>query len=181
MKVFVTARDPRHDKKRDLLMPALDWIFFGILIASLAIGAWRGLVYEVMSVVNWIAAFLLAQWFAPDVAQKLPMSGTGEAVRYAAGFVLVFIVSVFAGSLLAKLVQKLFAAAGLQPADRALGAAFGLVRGLVLVLAATVVISMSPLKSSEWWQESVGAGMTVAALKGLKPVLPDEFGRYLPS
>lgn len=162
-------------------MPVVDWIFLAILIASLAIGAWRGLVYEVMSVVNWIAAFILAQWLAADVAQKLPMDGAGEAVRYAAGFALVFVLSVFAGSLLAKLVQKLFAAAGLQPADRALGAAFGLVRGLVVVLAATVVISMSPLKASDWWQESVGAEMTVAALKGLKPVLPDEFGRYLPS
>ncbi|MEO8121374.1 MAG: CvpA family protein [Rhodoferax sp.] len=162
-------------------MPVLDWIFLAVLMASLALGAWRGLIYEVFSVVSWIAAFILAQWFAPDVAQKLPMSGSAEPVRYAAGFALVFVLSVFAGSLLAKLVQKLFAAAGLQPADRALGAAFGLVRGLVVVLAATVVISMSPLKSSEWWQESVGAGMTVAALKGLKPVLPDEFGRYLPS
>ncbi len=162
-------------------MPMLDWIFLTVLIVSLALGAWRGLIYEVMSVVTWIAAFILAQWFAPDVAQRLPMSGSAEPVRYAAGFAVVFVLSVFAGSLLAKLVQKLFAAVGLQPADRALGAAFGLVRGLVVVLAATVVISMSPLQSSAWWQESVGAGMTLAALKGLKPVLPEEFGRYLPS
>lgn len=162
-------------------MPALDWIFLGVLLASLALGAWRGLVYEVLSVVSWIAAFILAQWFAPDVAQKLPMAGSGESVRYAAGFVLVFVVSVFTGGLLATIAKKLFSAVGLQPADRALGAAFGLVRGVVLLLAATVVIGMSPLKSSEWWQESVGAGITVAALKGLQPVLPEEFGRYLPS
>lgn len=162
-------------------MPALDWIFGGVLLVSLALGVWRGLVYEVLSVVNWIAAFILAQWLAPDVAQKLPMTGAAEAVRYAAGFALVFVLSVFAGSLLAKLFQKLFAAVGLQPADRALGAAFGLVRGVVLVLAATVVISMSPLRSGDWWQESVGAGLSMAALKGLKPVLPQEFGRYLPS
>ena len=49
------------------------------------LGAWRGLVYEVVSALSWVAAFVAAQWFAPDVAQKLPMSGTGEAVRYAAG------------------------------------------------------------------------------------------------
>lgn len=162
-------------------MPVLDWIFLGVLLASLVLGAWRGLIYEVFSVLSWIAAFILAQWFASDVAQKLPMSGSGESVRYAAGFALVFVVSVLAGSLLAKLVQKLFAAIGLQPADRALGAAFGLVRGVVLLLAATVVIGMSPLRTSEWWQESGGVGITTAALKGLKPVLPEEFGRYLPS
>jgi membrane protein required for colicin V production len=162
-------------------MPALDWIFVGVLLASLALGAWRGLIYEVLSVVSWIAAFILAQWLAPDVAQKLPMSGSGESVRYAAAFVLVFVASVFAGSLLAKLVQLFFAAVGLQPADRALGAAFGLVRGVVLLLAATVVIDMTAFKSSDWWQESLGAGLSQAALKGLKPVLPLEFGKYLPS
>jgi membrane protein required for colicin V production len=109
------------------------------------------------------------------------MAGSAEPVRYAAGFALVFVLSVFTGSLLAKLLQKLFAAVGLQPADRALGAVFGLLRGVVLLLAATVVIGMSSLTSSDWWQESVGAGIAMAALKGLKPVLPQEFGRYLPS
>ena len=88
--------------------------------------------------------------------------------------------SVFVGGLLAKLVSKLFAAVGLRPADRALGGAFGLVRGVVLLLAATVVIGMTQLRASAWWQESVGAGITLAALKGLKPMLPEEFGKYLP-
>lgn len=162
-------------------MPALDWIFAVVLLASLAMGAWRGLVYEVLSAVSWVAAFILAQWFAPDVAQKLPMAGAGEGVRYAAAFVLVFVGAVFAGGLLAMITKKLFAAVGLQPADRTLGAVFGLVRGVVLLLAATVVIGMTPLKSSEWWQESVGAGISMAALKGLQPVLPEKFGRYLPS
>lgn len=162
-------------------MPALDWFFAVILLVSLALGAWRGLVYEVLSAVNWIAAFILAQWLALDVAQHLPLAGSSEAVRYLAGFALVFVMAVFVGSLLARLAQKLFAAVGLQPADRALGAAFGLLRGVAVLLVATVVIGMTPLKSSEWWTQSVGAGISVAALKGLKPVLPEEFGRYLPS
>jgi membrane protein required for colicin V production len=162
-------------------VPTLDWIFLGVLLTSLLLGAWRGLVYEVLSVVSWLAAFVLAQWFAPDVAQRLPMAGSAEPVRYAAGFVLVFVLAVFTGGLLATLIKKLFAAVGLQPADRALGAVFGLLRGVVLLLAATVVVGMSPLKSSDWWQESMGAGLTMAALQGLKPVLPEEFGKYLPA
>lgn len=162
-------------------MPALDWIFLVVLLASFLIGAWRGLVYEVLSAVSWIAAFVLAQWFAPDMAQKLPMSGAGEAVRYAAGFAVVFVGAVFAGGLVAMLAKKLFAAVGLQPVDRVLGAAFGLVRGLVLILATTVVVGMTPLKSGEWWQDSIGAGLATTALKGLKPLLPEEFGSHLPS
>jgi membrane protein required for colicin V production len=161
-------------------MVALDWVFVAVLVASLLLGAWRGLVYEVLSVASWIAAFIVAQWLAPDAAALLPMSGAAEPVRYAAGFVVVFIAVVFAGGLLAWLIKKLVEAVGLRPIDRTLGAAFGLLRGAVLLLALAVVVNMTPLKSGEWWTESTGAGVAIAALKGLKPVLPERFGQYLP-
>ncbi len=156
-----------------------DWVFLGVLVASLAIGAWRGLVYEVLSVLGWALSFYLAQWFAPDVATRLPLQGASEPVRYAAAFVLIFIAAVFLAGLLAVLVKKLVDAIGLRPMDRTLGAAFGVVRGLILLLAVAVVINMTALKTSGWWQESKGAGVLTAALKGLKPVLPEQFAKYL--
>jgi membrane protein required for colicin V production len=162
------------------LLAFLDWVFLAVLLLSLLMGAWRGLVYEVISLATWAAAFVVAQWLAPDVAQKLPMSGMAEPVRYAAGFVLTFIAAVFVGGLLAALIKKLVSAVGLAPIDRVLGAAFGLARGVVILLAVTVVIAMTPMKASVWWNESMGAGISSAALKGLKPVLPQDFGKYLP-
>ena len=81
-----------------------DWFLLGILLISLLLGAWRGLVYEVISVLGWIAAFVLAQWFAPEVAERLPMQGSSQAFRYAAAFVLIFVLSVFASGLLSALV-----------------------------------------------------------------------------
>ena len=41
-------------------MSTTDWILLALLAASMVLGAWRGLVYEVLSVLGWIAAFLLA-------------------------------------------------------------------------------------------------------------------------
>jgi membrane protein required for colicin V production len=161
------------------VISVLDWAFLAILLMSFLIGAWRGLVYELLSLASWAAAFVLAQWFAPDVAQKLPMAGAGESVRYAAGFGLTFVVAVFAGGLIAALIKKLISAVGLAPMDRVLGAVFGLVRGLVVLLAITVVVAMTPLKTSVWWTESTGAGTLGAVLRGLKPVLPQEFAKYL--
>jgi len=161
-------------------MAALDWIFLAVLAGSLALGAWRGLVYEVLSVLNWIAAFVLAQWLAPDVAARLPLGSASAPARYAAGFVVVLVAAAFAGGLIAWLVKKLVEAVGLRPVDRTLGAAFGLARGVVLLLAAAVVVNMTPLKGDVWWQESAGAGVLTVALRGMKPVLPEEFGQYLP-
>lgn len=161
-------------------MQALDWIFIGVLVFSLVLGAWRGLVYEVLSVLSWVAAFILAQWFAPDAAQWLPMGGATEVVRYAAGFVLVFIAAIFFGSLVAFMLKKLISAVGLRPADRLLGAAFGLVRGVILLLAMTVVVGMTPMHTAAWWHDAVGPQVATVVLQTIKPVLPQDFGKYLP-
>jgi len=163
-----------------MAVPMLDWVFLAVMATSLLLGAWRGLVYEVLSVASWVAAFIVAQWLAPDAAALLPVQRAPEAGRYAVGFVVVFIAVVFAGALLAWLIKKLVESVGLRPVDRTLGAAFGLVRGAVLLLAVAVVINMSPARRADWWTESKGAEASMAALKGLKPVLPERFGQYLP-
>lgn len=162
-------------------MSALDWIFVAVLLASMLIGAWRGLVFEVLSLLGWVASFLVAQWFAADVAALLPMGESAGALRYAAGFAVVFVASVFACGFLTWLAKKLVEAIGLRPADRTLGAVFGVLRGLVLLLAVAVVAGLTPMHEAPWWQESRGAPVLAEMLRGLKPALPEEFGRHLPS
>ena len=160
-------------------MTTVDWVLMGLLVFSMLLGAWRGLVYEVLSVLGWAASFYAAQWFAPKVAEWLPLQSTTETLRYAAAFVLVFIAAVFVAGFVAFLLKKLVDAIGLRPVDRSLGAAFGLLRGVIILLAAAVVIDMTALKTSSWWQESKGAALLEAALKGLQPVLPQQFAKYL--
>jgi len=159
----------------------LDWVVVAVLAASMLLGLWRGLVYEVLSVLNWLAAFVLAQWLAPRAAQLMPLSRAGESVQYAAGFVVVFIAALFAGGLLAWLTKKVVEAVGLRPVDRVLGGAFGLVRGVVAVLALAVLVHLARLQDGVWWTESVTAGVATAALRGLKPVVPERFGAYFPA
>lgn len=160
-------------------MATVDWVFLGVLGFSMLLGAWRGLVYEVLSVLGWALSFYAAYYYAPVVAGMLPMPSSSEPVRYAAAFVLIFVAAIFTAGLMAFLLKKLVAAIGLRPIDRTLGAAFGVVRGVILLLAATVVIDMTALKTSDWWQESKGAPLLSATLKGLKPVLPEQFAKYL--
>ena len=162
-------------------MSSTDWILSAILAASMLLGVWRGLVYEVLSVIGWIAAFVLAQWFAPTVAAQLPMESSGDTLRYAAAFILMFVASVFAAGLISALMKKLISAVGLRPVDRMLGAIFGLFRGVILLLAVSVVVHMTALQESEWWLESKGAPMLITLLKGLRPMLPEKFGAFLPN
>ena len=161
-------------------MGLLDWVFIAVLGLSVLIGAWRGFMFELLSLLGWIAAFIVAQWLAPDVADWLPMGGARQPLRYAVAFAVLFIVAVFACGLIATLVRKAVAAIGLRPADRVLGTAFGVMRGVVIVLAIAVVFLVVPLTHTSTWRESAGAPYAVSALRGLKPMLPERFGRYLP-
>jgi membrane protein required for colicin V production len=162
-------------------MAALDWIFAALLLASMLIGAWRGLVFEVLSLASWVVAFFVAQWFAADMALWLPMGDVDGSIRHAAGFVLVFVLTIFACSFVAWVTKKLIEAVGLRPADRTLGAVFGVLRGVVLMLVVTAVAAWTPVHEAAWWQESQVAPLLSQLLQGLRPALPEEFGRHLPS
>lgn len=160
-------------------MQTLDGIFLGVLLVSLLLGLWRGLVYEVLSLLNWVLAFVLAQWLAPDLGARLPMGNSSDALRYVVAFVLVLVGALFALGLVAALVKKLISAVGLRPIDRVLGGVFGALRGLVLLLALTAVVGMLPLKNWPTWRDSTGAQWLMLTLRSLSPLLPDEFGRYI--
>jgi membrane protein required for colicin V production len=160
-------------------MVLTDWVLLTALLLSVVLGLWRGLVYEVLSVIGWVAAFVLAQAFADQAGAWLPIDGLSPPLRLAAGFVLVFVVVAFAAGLGAWLVQKLVASVGLRPVDRVLGGAFGLLRGLVIMLAVALVVSMTQMQSAAWWRDSATASVLSAALHEIKPLLPEVVARYI--
>ncbi|WP_310644202.1 CvpA family protein [Limnohabitans sp.] len=163
-----------------LNLTAVDWILLAVLGLSFLLGIWRGLVHEVLSLAGWIVAFFVSQMYAPRAAAWLPMEGSSQMLRYAAGFVTVFVAVLIATVFLSWLIRKMVSAVGLGPLDRLLGAVFGLLRGLVILLAVTVVVGMTPLHTSQAWQQAQGAPVLQQFLHVLKPVLPADFGKYLP-
>ena len=158
-----------------------DWVLLGVLLASMVVGLWRGLVYEVLSLAGWVAAFVVAQWLAPDVVGWLPfVKGAPASVQYAVAFAVVFVVTVFAAGLVSWLIKKLVETVGLRPVDRTLGGVFGLARGVVLLLALTVVLQLTGLSKDAWWSTAQGPVWLETVLTGLKPLLPQTFVEYLP-
>ena len=158
-------------------MTGIDWILAALLLLSALVGLWRGLIFEVLSLLGWIAAFFVARWLAPTVGAYLPLQGLSDPLRYAAAFALTFILAVLLAGLLAALVRKLVSAVGLRPVDRLMGAAFGALRGVVVLLAVALVVDLTPFKRSEAWQQSLLAPVLALALGGLKSAWPDSLGR----
>jgi len=161
-------------------MTPVDICLLLLLLASVLLGLWRGLIYEVLSAVGWVAAFFLAQWLAQWAAQRLPLQDFSEPLRHAAGFAAVFVAAAFAAGWLAWLLKKLIETVGLRPVDRVLGAGFGLLRGAVMLLALALVVNMTPLKEQEGWQASAGARGLERGLRLLKGAMPENLVRYFP-
>lgn len=165
-------------------LAALGWVdltLLAVLAVSVVVGLWRGLVFELMSLVGWVVAYVAAQAGSPLLAVHLPVGEPGSAVQQGAAFALSFLAALIAWSILARLVRLLVHATPLTFIDRVLGAGFGLLRGAVLLLVVSTLVAFTPASRAPPWQASQGAAWLGAALQGLRPLLPDDVSRHLPA
>jgi len=158
----------------------VDLAMLAVLGVSVVIGLVRGLLFEVMSLVGWVIAYVAARWFAPDLAAQLPIGTAGSHLNHGLAFAGIFVATVIAWSLLARLVRLLLHATPLSLIDRVGGGAFGLLRGGLLLLVLATVVRYSPAAQSPLWQASVGAGWLAQVLAALQPLLPADVGPWLP-
>lgn len=159
----------------------VDWVLLAVLVLSAAVGLWRGLVFEVLSLLGWVAAYIAAQALSSTVAPLLPVGVPDGPVNQGAAFALVFVLSLVIWTLLSRLLRLIVHATPLQLIDRVLGGGFGLLRGVVLMLAVATVVALTPAARSPHWQASQGAGLLAGLLQALKPLLPDSVARHLPA
>jgi len=138
-------------------------------------------VFEVLSLLGWVAAYFAAQWLTPELAPHLPVGAPDSPLNLGAAFACTFIAALIAWGLAAKLVRLLIRATPLSLVDRGLGATFGLARGLVVLLAIATVVALTPGVNSPAWQQSRGALWLNDALLELRPVLPQQLAKHLPN
>ncbi|MBU2862696.1 CvpA family protein [Reinekea marina] len=134
-------------------MTFIDWTIITILVVSALISIKRGFTKEAMSLVSWLAALFVARLFSANLATLMTSMIENEAYRYTAAFAILFIVTLIVGSLVNHLLGEFIRMTGLTGTDRVLGVVFGLLRGLVIVVA---ILAMGRLFAlDQFWQDSV--------------------------
>ncbi len=160
-------------------MTVFDYAVLTIMSASVALGLWRGVVAELLALAAWIVAFLVARAVATDVAAMLTGQIAEPGVRLAAAYVLVFFGVLLVVAMARLLISLLLKAAGLGLLDRLLGAGFGVLRGLLVVLAAVLVAGMTPLPQAGWWRDAMLAPPLETLIIAAKPWLPADAAKRI--
>lgn len=132
-----------------------DWVILGIVVVSSLFGLMRGLIKEALSVANWIIAVLIAATYQDPLASLLAQHIETPSLRQIIAFSSLFFVTLLIGALVNYLIGEMIKMSGLSAVNRILGMAFGLVRGLVVVMA--LLLLVPPVVSIDkdlWWRES---------------------------
>ncbi len=122
-------------------------IIDGVVIALILISGFmaysRGIVREVLSIVGWVGAAVIAFIFAPegkDMVFEVPfvkgIVGDSCDIALIIAFVIIFLIALVVISLFTPLLAGAVSRSSLGPIDRMLGFIFGLARGVLLIVVA---------------------------------------------
>lgn len=135
-------------------MTIFDYAVFTVLGLSVGLGWWRGFVYELLSIAGWIAAFIVARFFAQEASLWAPDWMGASETKMVVAYIGLFIGTLIICGIVAWLLSKLVRVAGLGLIDRLMGAIFGLVRGLALVLIMVLLAGLTPLPKKTFWRDA---------------------------
>jgi membrane protein required for colicin V production len=136
-------------------MSTVDWLIIAVVILSTLLSLKRGFVKEVLSLLTWIVAFVVAVKFSDQMQALLVEQVQNDQIRYIVSFVSLFIASLVVGVLVSFLLGSLIQVTGLSSTDRVLGMLFGFARGSLIVVAFVSLLSLSPaIEQTEFWKTS---------------------------
>lgn len=135
-------------------MLVLDYLLLSIIALSMLLSLFRGFVSEVLSLLFWLLSFWLAARLAPAAATFFSGLTSEPWLQLAFAYVLLLLAFGLFGGLLIWLIRKLMHATGLGPTDRMLGAVFGALRGVVIVLALVLLARFTSLHEEPGWKNA---------------------------
>jgi membrane protein required for colicin V production len=160
-------------------LTVFDYLVLFVLICSVVISTMRGLVKEVLSLLSWVVAFMVANAYGENLATMLPEALPGNTTRLIVAFLALFIGVRLLMMLLTVAIDAVLKASGLSVADRGLGGLFGLGRGMLIVLAVVLLCGMTSIPQQTFWKQALLSPLAETAARTVKPMLPGNFAQHI--
>ena len=154
-------------------MEVIDLVLLAVVAASALLGAMRGFVGAVASLLAWFGAGWFAFHHGAELAVWLSEDGPPGATGLLGAYVLAFIAVLVLVGLVGWVVRKLVHSVGLSGVDRALGLILGLVRGVLVACMLVLLMAFSSLPQDPAWSRSRAVPVLVPAAQWIARWLPD--------
>ena len=160
-------------------MTLLDYLLVLIILVSLSISFRRGFARELLSLLSWVGAIVIANIFSLELSIWLPEIVAHPGVRIVLSFFLIMVFFVFVFSFISLRLVKIVALTGLNGVDKGLGIFFGLARALVVIVLVILVAGLTPLTEQQYWKASKFLPELQYVANLLQERLPDEISSRL--
>ncbi len=161
-------------------MNKFDLIILAVMLVFTAIGAWRGLVREVISALTWVLSGVLAWFFAGKLSAIFKGMVDDPALRQLLAFVLIFIAVFVLGIVASWFIHKhLPRKRGFRIANNVLGGLIGAARGGVIVIAVFLVAGLTSFPQRPWWREASLTPYFERAAVTVAGYMPRDIARHI--
>ena len=161
-------------------MNSFDLLILGIVAIFAAIGAWRGLLREVISLLTWFLSCVLAWFYAAPVSRLFHGFIEDAALRQLFAFVLIFAAVFVLGQVASWLLHKYFPLRRhFRLVNNALGGVAGAARGAVIVIAVFLVAGLTSAPRLAWWRDSAFTPYFERAAVYVAGYIPRDIARHI--
>ena len=160
-------------------MTSFDYVVLTIIGISIILSVLRGFFREALSILGWIAAFVVAKNYANQLLPMIPMDIPSESLRILAAFLVLFFATLLVASLLAIALASVFKKMGLGWLNRSLGAIFGLVRGFLIVCIIVFLAGLTDLPNEARWRNAMFSAPLEALVISMLPLVPISIAKHV--
>jgi membrane protein required for colicin V production len=154
-------------------MNQLDWLIVIVIVLSAIVAAAQGLLFEMFSLAGTVFGYLIAAWGYGQVSPWFVPYVRSAAIAHMAGFLTIFLAVSLLGGAAGRIARWTIQEVGLRWADRLLGAAFGMIRGVIVAVVGVVALATFAPESKALTR-SASAGYFLLAGRSAVYLAPSE-------
>jgi len=136
-------------------MNTADYFVIAIVVVPAVVGLLRGFLREVIALLTWVLALLIAWHFGPRLEPGLGGLLAEPHVRPWAARALLLLAVMLIGAATSAIVCHFVRLALFSAMDRFLGFVIGILRGLVILGVCVLVCQTLRLDGERWWHRSM--------------------------
>ena len=161
-------------------MNSFDFLLILVIMAFTAIGALRGMVREVLSLVTWILSCLVAWLFAGDIEGLFTDMIANPELRLVAAFIVLFVLVFIIGTVAAFIIHRIIATKrAFRMPNLVFGGAIGFSRGIVVVVIVFLLAGITSIPQRPWWREAALAPFFQRFALFVGEYLPKDVARHI--